>query len=62
MLYDKIKKLCKERGVSISHVEEACGFSRGYLGKWNNIVPSVINARKVADYFKVPLEYFCEEN
>lgn len=30
---DEVKKICKERKIPISKLEQACGFSNGYVGK-----------------------------
>lgn len=33
MLYEKIRKLCKEKGVTVTEVERELGFGRGSLSK-----------------------------
>lgn len=30
---DEVKRICKERKIPISKLEQACGFSNGYVGK-----------------------------
>lgn len=48
MIYDKIKKLCKVRGISISFVEKEAGLSKATISKWNNSSPTVANLQAVA--------------
>lgn len=61
MLYDKIKGVCKEKGVSVSLVEKESGLSNGTISKWNKSSPTVDKLKAVADYFGVSIEYFLEE-
>lgn len=64
MLREKVKELCKRKGVSLSRVERECGFAKGYLSKLEGSTPnaktSIPNAKKLqvlADYFGVSLDY-----
>ena len=57
MLYEKIKQLCKEKGVTITGTERELGFSRGSLCKIDKNKPSSEKLQKIADYFGVQLEY-----
>lgn len=55
-LKDRIKKLCKEKGVSISRFEADCGLGRGYV---NKLEKSALNSQKLqksADYFDSSLD------
>ena len=36
MFYDRLKELCKERGVSLTNVAKELGMSSGNLSKWKN--------------------------
>lgn len=58
MLYDKVKEVCKEKGVSVSAVERHLEFGNGTITKWNDVSPNVCNLKKVADYLGKPIEYF----
>lgn len=60
MIYEKIKELCKEKGVSVTSVEKELGFSNGIISKWNKVKPIASNLKKIADYFGKPIEYFLE--
>ena len=48
MLYDKIKEICKAKGVSVSFVEKQAGLGNGAISKWNNSSPAVENLQAVA--------------
>lgn len=56
MLYDNIKKLSKEKKISISQIERDLDFPRSSICKWNENEPGVSKVQKVADYFKIPIE------
>lgn len=60
MLYDNVKTLCKERGITISKLEEELDFPRSYLCKWNENEPGIRKVKKVADYLGVPIEKLLE--
>lgn len=57
LIYDKIKQLCKEKGVTVTGTEKELGFSRGSLCKIDKNKPSSEKLQKLADYFEVQLEY-----
>ena len=39
VLYDNVKQACREKGVSVSALEKAVGFSNGCISKWNESEP-----------------------
>ena len=49
MLYDNVKKICEEKGITIMQLEQELEFPRSYICKWNKV-------QKVADYLGVPIE------
>lgn len=55
-MYEKIKKLCEERGISVNGLESELDFPRGSIYKWEKSIPSVTKAKLVADYFKISIE------
>lgn len=59
-IYDNVKKLADERGVSIYRIERDTGISNGAIARWNDAVPSSVNLMKVAKYFEVSLESLLE--
>lgn len=54
---ERVKQLCKERKIPISHLEKACGFSNGYIRglKEGNLPSNRISL--IADYLNVSIEY-----
>ena len=61
VIYERIKKICKEQGLSIAHVEASAGLSNGVIRKWNDSVPSALNLKSVADVLKVPIDVLLED-
>lgn len=55
-IYDKIKKFCEEKDVSITYVEKKAGLGNGLISKWNDSVPSVVNLKKVANVLEVTVD------
>lgn len=52
---DKVKTICKERGIPISRLERNCGFSNGYIrGLKEGKFPSDRLAI-IADYLAIPI-------
>lgn len=51
MLYGKIEKLCKERGISISALEKAVGLGNATIKGWKLSSPRFDNLVRVAGYF-----------
>lgn len=60
MLYDAIKKLCVAKKISVGELEKKLGFSNGLISKWNASEPTVGNAKKVADYFRISVNKLLE--
>ena len=55
-IYDKIKKICKEKGLSVTYVEKKAELGNGLIYKWNDSVPSVANLKKVASILEVTVD------
>lgn len=54
---ERVKSMCKERGIPVYQLERALGFSNGYFaGLIRGNVP-FDRAVMVAEYFDVPVEY-----
>lgn len=60
--YDRVNDLCRERGISITALAMALGFSKGTPSNWKTMTkpPRAENVKKIADYFGVPVSYFSE--
>lgn len=54
---DRIDALAKEQGQTISSVEDELHFGRGTITKWDRSAPSADKLSKVADYFRVSVDY-----
>ena len=61
MLYENIKRIARQKGVSIYRIEKDLDLSNGMISKWSTSTPFVTNIRKVADYLNVPLEELMQE-
>lgn len=61
MLYNNVKKLCEENNVTVSQLERDLEFPRSSVCKWNENEPGITKVRKVADYFKVPIERILDD-
>jgi transcriptional regulator with XRE-family HTH domain len=53
LIYDNIKKVCKEKGLSVSSVEKQAGLSTGAISKWNTSSPTIEKLQAVATVLKV---------
>jgi len=61
MIYDTIKEVCKEKGVSIASVEKKANLSNGTISKWNKSSPTVDKLQAVAVVLKVKIEKLLKE-
>ena len=58
MFFDRLKKLCDERGISAYKACTDIGLNRAAVAKWKNgSIPSGSTAAKLADYFGVTTDY-----
>lgn len=60
MLYDIVKKICLEKGISVRQVKKQCNLSNGSISKWNENEPGIRKVQKVAKYLGVPIEELLE--
>ena len=56
ILYEKIKKLCENRNISVTFLESKLGFARSSICKWDVNSPSIARIKAVADYFKISVD------
>ena len=57
MNVELIRTLAKQKGVSITKLEEILGFGNGTIGKWVKQNPSCDKLRAVANYLSVSIDY-----
>jgi len=55
-MLEKIKKLAKEKGISIMQLEKECGLTSGAVYHWNDSKPSYDKVLRVARYLGVSVE------
>lgn len=55
-IYDKIKSICEEKGMSVRQLESAAGLKNGAISKWNDSSPTIKNLKAVADVLKVKVD------
>lgn len=60
MIYDKIKEICNQKGLSVSSVEKEAGLGNGSISKWNTSSPTVDNLKAVAKVLKVNIAKLIE--
>ncbi|EAE4235057.1 TPA_asm: XRE family transcriptional regulator [Listeria monocytogenes] len=56
-LLDRIKKICSDRGTTVSKLENDLGFGENTIYQWKKRTPSVERVQKVADYLNVSVDY-----
>lgn len=54
---ERIKNLCKEKGITANKLEQDLGFGGGYISKLDKSTPNTAKIQKIADYLEVSLEY-----
>lgn len=61
-LYSAVKKVAKEKGVSIYKIERELGFSNGSIYKWNENMPNADRLQKVANYLGVTASFLLDKS
>ena len=54
---ERIKQLCKDRGIAVSKLEKDLGFANAYIVQMNPETVQHGRIQKIADYFGVSVEY-----
>ena len=54
---DIIKELCAKNKISVNKLETDLGFGTGYVSKLDKSTPNTAKIQKIADYFKVSVDY-----
>jgi transcriptional regulator with XRE-family HTH domain len=58
VFFDRLKKLCDEKGISTYKACTDIGLNRAAVAKWKNgSIPGGSTAAKLADYFGVTTDY-----
>lgn len=56
-LYEIVRSLCQEKGITIAALERTLDFGNGTIRKWGATIPSGDRLSKVADYFNVSVDF-----
>lgn len=59
MIYDKIKEICRAKGLSVTQVEKQANLSTGAISKWNESSPTVEKLKAVADVLETTVDELC---
>lgn len=62
MIAENIRRLCKERGTSISALEKNLGIGNGTISRWENCSPRVDTLKAVADYFNQTIDDLLQDD
>lgn len=60
MIYERIKAICKEKGLSIRQVEKSAELGNGVIRGWKTSSPTVDNVKAVAKVLKVKVNKLIE--
>ena len=61
IIYENIKALCAEKGVSIAAIEKESGVGNGVVGKWRESAPTLSTLEKIAKALDVPVARLLEK-
>ena len=56
-MYERVKELCRSRGITITDLEKNLGFGTRTIYNRSNHAPSVDKVIAVAEYFGVSLDF-----
>ena len=61
MIYDKVKKLADDRGISIYALEKEAGLQNGAIGKWRISSPTLKSLQSVAGVLGITIDDLLKE-
>ena len=56
MIYENIKAICDEMGITISELEKKAGIGNGVIGGWRTSIPRADKLKAVADVLGVTVD------
>lgn len=62
MLYENIKTIANDKGVSINKIETELKLGKSVISKWNKNRPSIDKVARVAGYLNVPIEALIKDD
>ncbi|MCI8594889.1 MAG: helix-turn-helix transcriptional regulator [Oscillospiraceae bacterium] len=60
-MVEKIRALCKKRGISIWALEKKLGIGNGVVARWAQSSPRVESIKAVADFFGITVDELLRE-
>lgn len=61
MIYDNVKKICKEKGISLCALEKTAGLGNGVIAGWRKSSPRVDSLQAVAKVLGVKVSKLLEQ-
>lgn len=61
MLFENVKKICDEKGMSISQLEKEAGLGNGTISGWKTSAPRLNSLQSVSKVLKVKIEKLLKE-
>ena len=55
-IFEFIKEMCMEKGITITELERKLGFGNATIHNWKTKSPTIEKLKKVADFFDVSLD------
>lgn len=59
-MVERIKELCRQKGMTIASLERICGFGNGSISKWNKHRPADFKIEAVAEALGTTKQYLLE--
>lgn len=56
-LVERIRSLAREKGMSLTVLEQKLGLGNGTIGRWTKVSPNTDKLNRIAEYFDVSLDY-----
>lgn len=56
MIYEKVKQICEDKGMTIMALESKAGIGNGVIGRWRESIPAIDTVSKVADVLDVTVD------
>ena len=60
MIFNNIKKICDEKGISIFQLEKEAGFGNGTISGWKESMPRIDKLQAVAKVLNVKMNKLLE--
>jgi len=57
MIFERVKSLCTEKGITVRTLEKELGMGNASIGKWRKSAPVVTSLIPIAQYFGVSLDF-----